>query len=482
MWNELHPQAEIDEDFFSDGGDADREIDFEQTYDQALAWQILHDLETRELLFGGGAGGGKSELGCAWAITMCLNYEGIRGLIARNTLKDLKDSTLLTFFDVCKKWGLEPDKDYTYYSDSHIVFHQTGSTIYLRELKWIPTDPNFDRLGSTEYTFAFIEEAQQIRQKAKNILRSRLRYKLQENGLKPKLLMTCNPSKGFLYTEFYKPAKENKLPTVKKFVIALASGNRFVDPSYIENLRTLDKETQERLLYGNWEYDDDPSTMIKYDALVDMFSNKVPVSEKGFIIADVARQGRDRTVISYWLGLRCVRIAAFTKLPLVPSPEDQLRIARGEKPLGKSVAGKLIEWRTQYNVPLSRVLADEDGMGGGVIDYLGCKGFMGGRRPFNGKNGKPENYPNVKTQCAYKLSDIVNASLLSIECDNPALRELILEECEQLKTEGQDKDGKRRIVAKDTIKDKIGRSPDFLDNLTMRMWYEFAPVPTVGWL
>lgn len=458
------------------------EIVIRLTRKQKEALDILHDASTMELLFGGGAGGGKSRLGCIWAITNCLQYDGVRGLIGREELKAIKESTLLTFFDVCSEVGLVEGQDYLYnMSESTITFLQTGSAIYLKELKWYPTDPNFDRLGSTEYTFAFIDEAQQIRKKAKDIVRSRIRYKLRENKLIAKLLMTVNPSKGFLYTEFYKPSKEGKLSPQKKFLQALLKDNPYIDPNYIENLRGLDLETQERLLYGNWEYDDDPSALMKYEALLDLFSNvvnvergadgKVPNSQK-FIICDVARFGGDKTTISYWEGLAVKRLAVYTKLQTTPDPLDP------DKP---SVAGKLKEWRELYGVPLSNVLADEDGVGGGVVDYLHCKGFQGGRKPFPMPNNRaiPQNFNNLRSQCCFKLAEHVNQRKIALPLNSTDLRDQIIQELEQIKAKDHDKDGKLQIIPKDEIKDKIGRSPDLADNLMMRMFFVFRAVPMV---
>jgi hypothetical protein len=37
-----------------------------------------------------------------------------------------------------------------------------------------------------------------------------------------------------------------------------------------------------------------------------------------------------------------------------------------------------------------------------------------------------------------------------------------------------DKDGKLKLMPKDEIKLKLGRSPDFADALMMRMWFEFS--------
>ena len=460
---------------------------------QREAFDILLDKETIELLYGGGAGGGKSQLGVKFGIHMSLKFEGVRGVIGREQLKDLKESTLLTFFDVASEMGLVEGIDYKFDQQANIItFMQTGSAIYLRELGWLPSDPNYDRLGSTEYTWAFIEEANQVRQKAKNVVRSRLRYKITSNGLIPKLLLTCNPSKGYLYTEFYKPNKEGKLPKSKKFLQALVKDNPFIDPFYVENLHGLDPESQERLLFGNWEYDDDPASLIRYEALIDLFSNviivprdaegKVTGSDK-YIIFDVARFGGDRTVLSYWEGLACKRIAIYTKLPTVPPTVrvDDKEILDWSKP---SVAGKVKEWRELYQVPLSHCLGDEDGVGGGCIDLLRCKGFMGGRKPFPMPSNYKikQNYNNLRSQCYYKLAEYINARKIGVPIQSEELRNQIIAEVEQTKAKDHDKDGKLQIVPKDEIKEKIGRSPDVADNLMMRMFFEFAPKPSISYL
>jgi phage terminase large subunit len=460
----------------------DEQLSFKMSRKQSEAYTLLCDIETIELLFGGGAGGGKSKLGCFWGIMVSLHYPGARGLIGRDTLKGLKESTLLTFFDICADLGLIEGDDYTYNQQDSVITFENGSTIYLKELGWLPSDPNYDRLGSTEYTWAFIDEAQQVRPKAKNIVRTRIRYKLREFGLIAKLLMSCNPSKGWLYAEFYRPNKDGTLPKAKKFLVALATDNPFLDPAYLDNLRGLDVETQERLLYGNWEYDDDPAALMRYEAINDLFTNIVPVprdaagavkaSDKA-IICDVARFGNDRTTVSYWEGLVCKRIAVYTKLATVPDPN---------RPGDRTVAGVLNEWRETYTVPLSRVLVDEDGVGGGVVDYLHCKGFMGGRKPFpmpHDRNIK-QNYSNLRSQCCYKLAEMVNLRKMAVPIDNADIRDMIVQELEQIKAKHHDEDTKPlQIVAKDEIKDKIGRSPDIGDNLMMRMWFEFAPVPRV---
>lgn len=469
------------------------------TEKQEEAFKYLMDNETVEVLFGGAAGGGKSRLGCYYGIYMSMTYRGIRGFFAREELKSLKESTLLTFFDVASEMGLKRDKDYIYHTDSHIEFTRTGSTIWLKELKAYPSDPQYDYLGSTEFTWGFIDEASQITVKAKNVILSRIRYKLAENNLTPKLLMSCNPHKGFLYIEFYKPSKNGELINTRKFVQALPGDNPFLAESYIEMLRGLDKQTKERQLYGNWEYDEDPSTLCEYEAITDMFTNVLPLtaqeksimdqmkgyrpsdqmymhlaeqlhnSKQRFIIADLARFGDDRTVITYWEGWTCMRIAAYTKLPLVPDKN---------RPEVISSAEIIDEWRSTYGVGLSHVLVDEDGIGGGARDWLGCRGFMANRTPVK-VNGRIPNYASLKAQCSYHLASKVNSRSIAVRTQNQKIRELLIEDMEYIKAWKREKDTKLAVMPKEEIKKKLGRSPDFSDTLMMRAYFDFLIVPKI---
>lgn len=446
-----------------------RGISWSATTKQQMALDVLNDSTTTELLFGGAAGGAKSFLGCGWLVINCYRYPGSRWLLGRAVLKQLKQSTLLTLFDVLRRWHLRKDRDYFYNAQEGVIkFMPGGSEIYLKDLAWYPSDPDYDSLGSTEYTGAFIDEAAQIREKAKNTVVSRLRYRLDEFNLKPKLLMTCNPTKNFLYGEFYKASKMGTLPPNKKFIMSRVEDNPFLPKAYIETLRTLDKTSQQRLLYGNWEYDDDPSVLVDFDAITDLFTNivegqvpgktvtgvQLPDTRNRYIVCDVARFGEDRTVITVWKGWECVGVFVYRKAST------------------KTVANLIRQYQTKYNVPSSRVIVDEDGIGGGVKDQLyGINGFIANTRPFKGQN-----YTNLKSQCAYAFAARANARGIAIRVDNPDIRQSFIEEIEQLKAKDIDKDGKQAINSKDDMKQALGRSPDFLDCCIMRMWFDFKPV------
>lgn len=166
---------------------------------QEHAIYYLKDNETTELLYGGAAGGGKSALGVLWLIEMAQTYPNTRWLMGRAKLSTLKETTLNTFFQLSSDLNL--GSQYRYNAQNHIIYWNNGSEILLKDLFLYPADPNFDSLGSLEITGAFIDECNQIVYKAWQIVKSRIRYKLNEYGLIPKMIGTCNPAKNWTKTE-----------------------------------------------------------------------------------------------------------------------------------------------------------------------------------------------------------------------------------------------------------------------------------------
>ena len=428
------------------------------TVKQTKALDFLEDNLTTEVLFGGAAGGGKSDLGCYFQLKRRLKYPGTRGLIGRSVLKTLKETTLQTLFERAKKQGLRRGVhfDLTSSQDKELPGCLTfinGSIIYLRDLYPYPSDPDFDELGSLELTDAFIDESSQVTDKAKNIVRSRIRYRLEEFGLIPKLLLCGNPSKNWQYSEFYRPFKEGTIRSDRRFVQALAGDNPHLPPSYIESLKGLDKVSRARLLYGEWEYDDDPARLIEYDKILDLFKNDFVSFGSHFITCDVARFGNDRTVIGLWNGFR-VRLFVYKGLSI---PE---------------VVAKIKAFQAMYKIPASSVVCDEDGVGGGAVDLGSYCGFVNGSKPFrNPVTHEVENYQNLKSQCYFRLAERINKAEIFIECDHPDIRAQVIEELEQVKQNNVDRDGKKSIVPKEKVKELIGRSPDFSDTLMMREFF-----------
>ena len=110
---------------------------------------------------------------------------------------------------------------------------------------------------------------------------------------------------------------------------------------------------------------------------------------------------------------------------------------------------------------------DQDGVGGGAVDILKCRGFTNNARAIN-----KENYQNIKTQCYYKLADMINKAQIGIETNDITQKNHIIEELEQVRSKDMDKDNKLQILPKEIVKTIIGRSPDYSDAMMMRMFYE----------
>lgn len=411
-----------------------------------------------EILYGGAAGAGKSWLGCVFIIVCAVKYPETRYLIGRSKLKHLKQTTLRTMFEVLRQFGLEEDSYWKYNDQKGEVQFFNGSEILLKDLFAYPSDPDFDSLGSLEITAAFIDEVSQVTEKAKNIVLSRIRYKLDEYDLEPKLFMSCNPSKGWLYSKFYKPSVENKMDSHKIFTQALATDNPYISKHYIENLKKLDRVTKARLLDGKWEYADEMA-VFDYDSIVNFLNTQRPhpVDEKGELInmqhyfaIDVARLGKDKTVI--WVLREDFCIVDFIEM-------------------GKSKVNEVIEkvddLKNKYSIIGNHFIAvDSDGVGGGVADYLpGCKSIVNNSSPIN-----HENYVNFKTQLYAKLASIINSGQMSCNVDlDLDVEQKIQQELMVVNRVDHDKDGKVKFTKKEDVKKALGRSPDYGDSLAYLM-------------
>jgi hypothetical protein len=426
-----------------------RQIDynFKPLTRQSEALKFLSvDSDVETILYGGAAGGGKTMLGCMWQILRRLKYPGTRSLIGRAKLDTLKKTTMATFFQVANAIGLKAGEDFIYNQQSHIIKFSNGSEIILADLFLYPSDPMMTDLGGLEITDAFVDEATEIAEKAYSILTSRIRYKLNEFGLKPKILLTCNPSKGWIYNQFYLPYKNQNLPEHRAFVQALPGDNLYLPESYVTSLTRLPEADRKRLLEGDWEFDNSSDRLYMYDELMRCFREPMAVGE-GYITADIARLGKDRTVLCVWRGLSCIDIVV-------------LRQKRQDE-----VKAEIQRLMNQHGIRLSNVLADADGVGGGLVDSLRCREFMNGSKAVRGTQ-----YMNLKADCYFRLGELIDKNEITLPIK---WQEDIVKELELIRRVDPDKEGKLRVTSKDTISQRTGGiSPDIADAIMMRAFFE----------
>lgn len=455
---------------------------------QHQAWQALRDNEVKVrcglcndpfncerckflsfIFFGGGAGGGKSWMGCEWILTNCYFYPESRWFIGREERTTLMRSTFVTWGKVAKHHHIPAD-DWKLNGQYNYIEFKNGSRVDLLDLKFLPTDPEFDRYGSTEYTGGWIEEGQEVEFGAFDVLKSRVgRHLNQHYRLAAKLLATMNPTKAWPYRVVYKPWKEGTLPPEYAFIQSLYKDNPHTAGQYGRQLAALKSKVKRmRLKDGKWEYEDGDGALVEYDATIDLFTNAVEESKEKYLTGDIARFGDDKTVLYCWRGFEVYKIYIFAKQGTDKTEEKIKEIARLEQ------------------IPYSHICIDEDGVGGGVVDHLGgVKGFVANSSPLEDpkapKDKPAPNYANLKSQCSYLLADKINTHGIAIKAevitevegvDNQSFKDDLIEEVEQIKEKDPDKDKKLQIVPKEDIKDLIGRSPDYSDALMMRMIFE----------
>lgn len=154
---------------------------------------------------------------------MCEEYPGTRYYLGRETLKEIKESVLLTFFDVKSITGSQA----VYREHKSRITYPNGSEIFLLETFEYPSDPNFDSFGSREYTAGAIEEGINVSRRAADLVIRRTRYKHDVYDLTPKQLITCNPGDGWIKDEIVIPHLEGK-PTKANTVLIRATPNRML--------------------------------------------------------------------------------------------------------------------------------------------------------------------------------------------------------------------------------------------------------------
>jgi len=460
---------------------------------QTQALEVLEDEETNVLIFGGAAGGTKSYLGCYWIFKSACKFAESRWVIAREVRSLLMESTYKTFLKVMVAENF-PFNLVNYNGSDYTFRFWNGSEVIFKELRYLPGDPEFNRLGSTEYTGCFVDECQEVAERAFNILKSRIRHnltkydisgELTENmpvskrndagvaiewirsdgkktkGLLPKMLGTCNPSKGWLYREVYNPHRQGTLESDVKFIAALLEDNPYLPESYRKSLLDLDEASKQRLLYGNWDYDDDPTKLCEtikiYEIWENDFLKTTSFPKDRYLTADIALNGSDLFVVGVWDNFTLIHIETM------------------EKSNGREVEEQLKNLKLKYSVPNSNIIFDSDGIGNffkGIIK--GAVGFTANpsKKALNGESKK---YRCLNDQCIFYLCDYVNKNQIHIRQHLQIYKDKISEELGILRNHSYDQDARLSVTPKKIIMENIKRSPDFLDMMKMRMYFELLP-------
>jgi hypothetical protein len=217
------------------------------------------------------------------------------------------------------------------------------------------------------------------------------------------------------------------------------------------------------------EYVDNAGSLFKYTALIDLFTNTITKSPEKYLIVDIADDGSDKTVFSFWQGLECYRFEQFARMNT------------------ETIVNQIREYASQERIPYSQIAVDAIGVGAGVASSSLLDGIIGYKSSYQAmktdidparlpnvhyRKGAPliSEYRNLRSQCIFTLASLINAHEIAVRCEDVIIKERIIEEL-ALYQDASSGDGKTAATQKDDIKALLGRSPDISDTLIMRMYF-----------
>lgn len=446
---------------------------------QNLAMDQFNDPQVVGIVFGGGAGGGKSFLIGLLCAIACKKYPGTRWGLARKELKSLKQTTLATLISkVHRVLGIS-ENDYKLNLLDSTLEYSNGSQILLLDLTAKPSDPEMESLGSLELTGAFVDEVGEVNKKAHDVLASRVnRWLNKEYGITGKVVSSCNPSPGFVRQEYYDKyyqlgagrmqkwksghvwVGDERVDAYSVYIRSTVLDNPFIDRNYVEGLRRLPPQERKRLLDGDWDYMDEDDSLFPM-ALVDKMTvyeipvpdtneDGEPVDENGklkkfnkFIGVDPSDAGKDDTVVTL------VEEGIISEQLEIKSPQGK------DDAIGFYIAGKLISFAEKHGFTKAtarNITIEGNGIGASLRDALRVLGW------------------NVNVYIASLQTRNDGYYQFMVDADEGKIKLLntIIEEgklLRQLTAHRYDLDtGKPRVTRKKELRQVLGRSPDHADS------------------
>ena len=237
-------------------------------------------------------------------------------------------------------------------------------------------------------------------------------------------------------------------------------------PEYKSNLAQQSDEQRERDFKGNWNFKSVGDDLVKALHMEKCFKNPAMLGDNVRRMSiDVAFEGGDACVMWLWVGWHVAdvyvcRLDSKTLLNVINAKREEWRV---------------LEENTVYDLQ-------------GVGQYL--KGFLPKAMPFNNQEAVDPKYKGMydtkKSQCAFMLADKIIQAEISFEPSiltrrfsgknykKMELREILLQERKMLRADESKSDKGKCLIKKDQVKAKsiLGRSPDFMEALLMRMIFE----------
>lgn len=439
---------------------------------------LYNDEEIVSLGIGGGGGGGKTFTGSAWSWTECSRFPGLVGSFCKEDLKNARRTILATYDEFCKMFSIPKHLAGHYDRRDDAIKFPNGSKILLIDLKHYPVRyPLADNLGGYLLNNAVVDDSPGVKDVVIEKLYTRINrnviYRSDGSLYKGKILETFNPHKGRVRRLFHIPKRDNKEKADRKFIPMLvtdwlkkpdhffATGKIHQQDentwyaNYIKTIQSQSLATQERLLYGNFDFDDNPDAMFPYQLVQNAFSRKnKSLSNFRLLCVDPAYTGKDSLVMFVMRG--------FDRVEYIIETNDKI--------LPEEVTSRVLEVMHQFDIPASNVCFDADGPGLHLSSIRGAKAFHGGGKVVDW-DGKSKKHENLRTQCYYLLSKDFEDGILSFDHQTREYWPNVEEDLGLWERVEISNDKLWKMNSKGHAKSKNGgRSPDFSDALMMSRW------------
>lgn len=209
---------------------------------EVFMYHVLYNEIAKFIWYCGGFGSGKTFIGSQTAIRLAMMAPNGRGLIGRNTLVDLKATTMKTFFEVVDRRLIR-----SFNKSENLLTLTNGHEIYFWGLD------DIEKLKSLEIGWFWFDEVDEVQQIAFEVAQGRLRHKAQPKRIG--MITSNSEGKNWTYKKFIRgEGVRSEADLSKYFVIKAPSDeNTNLPEDYLEVLNSYTGDLYERYVRASFE-------------------------------------------------------------------------------------------------------------------------------------------------------------------------------------------------------------------------------------
>jgi len=434
----------------------------EFTDKQLLALWLLNQTYTKELLYGGAKGGGKSVLLCRYAWLYCdmiierFKIPPLRnpipiGFMGRLQGVDFDDTTL-------ESWKrFVPESVYTINAkNKEIIINKRLKILY----GGLDNKNVVQKFNSSEFAFFCLDQAEEIEEDRLVALKLACRLTISGEALPYKYVYSANPRDCYLKEAFV--LNNNKDGRI--YLPALPSDNDYLPKDYVSRMEYVLRNRPALLKAyrdGCWDVMAGADLVIQLDWIKKAYEMKFHKPVKRVMTIDPARFGDDETVIYAMINTDIRRAKVF-------GHQDEVYIANEAELMAQSFKPSVI-------------VVDVIGCGAGVASILRQKSKMWNWTcniiEFNGaerqQSGVPDCFYNRRAEATWLAGEMFGNNEIEWTVANEDIARELKDLERDLNSYKYKFNGDQLIIqpkAEMKLPKNLGRSPDHGDAYIMGLW------------